>query len=103
MWGAWATELVLITMRDVGAHLPGGLNFTSSRHDVEGLPLPADYLATFVIFAPLSFIADSGPNASKLATVIGWGYVLATLLNAINPSQPLHKPTPPKPSTSAGA
>lgn len=89
MFGAWALELLLISLRDLGVTLPGKLAFTSKGHTVNGLPLPADYLATFIIFAPLSALAET--RAKSLATAIAWAYVLATLLNAIDATNPLHK------------
>jgi len=87
MLAAWAFELLLITLRDIGVTLPGGLAFKSSGHSVNGLPLPADYVATFVVFAPLSFLADT--RARGIATMAGWGLVLATLLNAVDATDPL--------------
>ncbi len=90
MFGAWALELVLITLRDLGVTLPGKLAFSSKGHAVNGLPLPADYLATFIIFAPLAALADT--RARPLATTLAWGYVLATALNAIDATNPTAKP-----------
>lgn len=90
MLAAWAAELTLITLRDMNINLPG-LTWKSSGNRVGPLPAPGDYLATFVIFAPLAFAADT--QARPLAEALAWGYVLATLLQMIDPSNPTSKPT----------
>jgi hypothetical protein len=88
---AWLLEVLLITLRDLNVTLPGNLAFKSTGHSVNGLPLPADYVATFVIFTPLAFLSDT--RAKPVAAMLAWGYVLATALNAINATNPLNKTT----------
>jgi len=83
---SWATELVLITLRDLNVS-PPGITWKSTGNRIGGLPAPGDYLATFVIWAPLTFMADT--KAAPVAEALGWAYVLATLLNLINPSNPI--------------
>ena len=91
MFAAWFTEIVLITLRDLNISFPGSktLALKSQGHTVNGLPLPADYLATFVVFAPLALLADT--RAKNVATALGWGLVIATLLNATNATNPAAK------------
>lgn len=78
---AWLTEAVIITWRDVSGKAPD--------HTINGLPLPADYLATFILFGGLGLIPKSNVGASRFAAALAWGYVVATYLNVVNPSNPL--------------
>lgn len=71
---AWAVEVGLITYRDFKK---------GSKNNVGGLPLPADYLATFIIFGVLAL--PSG-EFQKPATLAAWGYVAATFLNLFDPT-----------------
>lgn len=66
---AWIAQLIIITYRDLK---PG------STHNIGGLPLPADYLASFAIFGALGLI---GGDAAKPAGVAAWGFVIASFLN----------------------
>ena len=88
-------ELILITMRDLGKTIPGGFvpAGTVNAHTIDGLPCPGDFLATFVIFAPLAMLADN-PKTKSLATAVSWAYVLATLMDFIDPVNPLQSATP---------
>jgi len=70
---AWLVEVGIITWRDVSKKVPG--------HTINGLPLPADYLATFIIFGGLAFVPKDNPGASRTASLVGWAFVLATYLN----------------------
>jgi len=99
----WAVELLLITLRDLGIN-PPGLKFKGKRHTVGNfLPAPGDFLATFIIFAPLAALENT--KAATLAKAIGWGYVLATLLGALDPADPVNlgKAKPPATTTTNGA
>ncbi len=79
---AWLTEAGLITWRDLTGKAPG--------HTIAGFPLPADYLATFVVFGTLGMVPKSNVGASRAATLAAWAFVLATYMNALptvlNPS-----------------
>jgi hypothetical protein len=87
----WGVELALITARNLGVNIPGSKPWaTGSAHKVAGLPLPADYLATFLIFMPLA-IAGDNPQFGSIAALVGWGYVLATLLTSLDPTDPMGK------------
>lgn len=87
MFAPWALELSLITAKDLGVNIPGVKWANGSAHRIGGLPAPGDYLATFVVFAPLAFLADT--SAHTLAETIAWGYVIASLLSLIDPTNPL--------------
>lgn len=79
---AWLVEIGLITWRD--------LSGKDKNHTIAGLPLPADYIATFVIFGGLGLVPSSNQGASRAATLAAWAYVVATYMNALpqtlNPS-----------------
>lgn len=96
----WAVELLLLALRDLGIN-PPGLKFKGEKHTVGGfLPAPGDFLATFIIFAPLAVMAET--KAKNLATAIGWAYVLATLLGALDPADPLGVGSKPQTTTPQG-
>lgn len=78
---AWLAEIGIITWRDLTKKTP--------NHTINGLPLPADYLATFLVFGMLALVPkDSG--GAKPAALAAWAFVIATYLNALptalNPS-----------------
>ena len=81
---AWLVEVGLITWRDITKKAP--------NHTIAGLPLPADYLATFIIFGTLGLVPKDSVGAHRAATLAAWGYVIATYLNVapalINPTGP---------------
>jgi hypothetical protein len=59
MLAAWGTEIVLITLRDLNVNLPGVTWKGTGNRVPPGIPAPGDYLATFIIMAPLAFLADT--------------------------------------------
>ena len=79
---AWLAEIAIITWRDLTGKDP--------THVINGFPLPADYLATFLIFGTLGLVPKDNGGASRAATLAAWAYVVATYLNALpsalNPS-----------------
>lgn len=75
----WLIEAGFLTWRTV----------TRGRPQQAGggkIPWPADYVSTFVVFGALGVIADSSPGASRAATLAGWGFVIATVLNLFDPT-----------------
>ena len=71
---AWMVEIGVITWRDLTKKQDKAL------HTINGFPLPADYLATFLVFGALAFVPkDSG--AAKPAVLTAWAVVLASYLN----------------------
>lgn len=70
----WLAEMIIITIRDLKK---------GSTNNVAGLPLPADYLASFAIFGVLGALPES---ANTFAAVTGWGFVIATFLNLVDPT-----------------
>lgn len=79
---AWLTEIGLITWRDLTGKDP--------NHTINGFPLPADYLATFLVFGTLGLVPKDNVGASRAATLTAWAFVVATYMNALptalNPS-----------------
>ena len=79
---AWLVEIGLITWRDLTGKDP--------THVINGFPLPADYLATFMVFGALGLVPKDNGGASKAATLAAWAFVVATYVNALptalNPS-----------------
>lgn len=84
LFAAWLAEVGIVTWRDLTNKTPG--------HTIKGLPLPADYLATILIFGGLGLIPKDNPGAARAASLAGWAFVLATFLNVaptiINPTNP---------------
>ena len=92
VFAAWLVEVGIITWRD--------LTGKAKNHTVAGLPLPADYLATFIIFGALGLVPKDNVGASRAATLTAWAYVVATYMN-VAPS--LVNPTGKTASTSSSA
>lgn len=73
---AWVAELGLITWRDF-----------KNQRTVLGMPPPADYAATFVVFGGLLAIGSSSlEGASGFAAAAAWSLVLASVLNIVDPT-----------------
>ncbi len=88
---AWAAEIGIITYRDMTGK---SLKMVQGKPVVvqnkgqstaAGLPLPADYLAAFLIFGALGMV-PSGHPASKVATAIAWGLVVASFMGLYDPT-----------------
>lgn len=60
----WTAEVVLISWRSV--------------RNNKRPPLPSEFLASFVIFGAFSIVATRN---ERVASVLGWGVVVATALN----------------------
>lgn len=84
LFGAALVETALVTYRDV------------SKEKVP--PPPSDYVAIAIIYGLLGLLPESGQG---FANVVGWGLVVATLLNFWSPSNPTGKPTINPPPTGA--
>ena len=101
--GAWGATLAVITLRDLGINIPGlKMNSACKGHRIGGLPAPADYLATFIVFAPLAMIeGSSGGQWAKAASLFGWAWFLGVVaLPCLGTSNPTGKTTAaPAPST----
>ncbi|MDE1882000.1 MAG: hypothetical protein KGI89_15810, partial [Euryarchaeota archaeon] len=70
---AWLAEVSIITWRDLTGKAP--------NHTVAGFPLPADYLATFLVYGTLGLVPRDNVGASRAATLTAWAFVIATYLN----------------------
>jgi hypothetical protein len=84
---AWIAEMVLITYR-------GAANGGTKDNPIPHLPLPSQYVASFIVYGALSLVPGEGQRAAGL---VGWGFVAATFLNLWDPAKPAGtlKPAPP--------
>lgn len=65
---AWAVEAGIVTWR--------------SFHRDHRPPLPADFVAVFILFGALGLLAEV-PNMKGTAAVTGWGIVLASAFSLV--------------------
>ena len=68
-------EAALVTYRDVRSD-------NKATNAIPYLPLPSQYTSVVIVYGALALFPDS---ASQLATLIGWGLVVATALNVWTP------------------
>lgn len=97
--GAFFAEVGLITYRSVKR---GGVSVRETAP--LPMPLPSEYTSAVLVYGALTFL----PKASApVPSLIGWGLVLATLLNLwepggkVKPSTTVATPQLPKPATLA--
>ena len=64
-------ETVLVTARGVFAK-------SAADNPIPHLPLPSEYLDVLVVFGILGLLPD---RWSRITTLVGWGFVVATGLN----------------------
>jgi len=76
----WLAEMILITYRSAKQDTAGKLGI---QRPIAHLPLPSEYIATFVIYGALSFVPGEG---ERIASLVGWGIALATLFNLWDPT-----------------
>jgi hypothetical protein len=82
LMAAWLAEIAIITYRSAAN------KDSIPNRPIKSLPLPSEYVATFVVYGALSFIPAEGARA---ASAFGWGLVLATLLNLWEPDGTVKK------------
>jgi len=70
-------ETVLITYRDIK-------NGTNVENPVPHFPLPSQYASVLIIYGGLSLLPKP---AERVASLVGWGFVVATLLNLWTPGK----------------
>jgi hypothetical protein len=81
---AWIAEVVLIWYRS-SKNTSATDNLEALPQPIKGLPMPREFASTFVVYGALGLWPES---AGSFPAVVGWGFVLATLLN-LTPSQNL--------------
>lgn len=59
-------------------------------------PLPASYASAIIVYGALALVPSGG---QKVAGMVGWGFVVATLLNLWNPSGGVNKANGTGPAT----
>ena len=80
--GAWLAEIVVITYRSA-RQTEAGNNPVGANRPIDHIPLPSEYVASFIIYGALSFVPGRG---APVATAFGWGIVVATVLNLWDPA-----------------
>jgi hypothetical protein len=88
----WLAEIILISWRDLLGH-------SKSTPGDKRLPWPSELLYTFVLFGVLSVLPGQG---QRVGAAIGWGVVVATLLQVWSPVNPTQVSSPQNPVTSLG-
>ncbi len=91
--GAFLVEVALITYRGLRGVKPG----THPTSPI-GLPLPANYTGAIFIYGVLGLATRT--EAARVATLVGWGFVVATALDLWTPKKPVSlgkKPAAPAP------
>ncbi len=73
---AWLVEIAIITYRDVAK--------SNGQNQIYSLPLPADYISTFVVYGALGAVSEV-QSASTFAGLTAWGFTIATLLRLYTP------------------
>jgi len=68
-------ETALVTYRGV-------INKTNVNNPIPHFPLPSQLVSVVVVYGALSIFPDS---ANRLASLLGWGFVVATALNVWSP------------------
>lgn len=74
-------EAVLITYRDIR-------NGTNKENPIPHFPLPSQYVSVILVYGALSLLPD---RFDRVATLMGWGFVVATALNVWTPSATITK------------
>lgn len=92
---AFFAETAIVTYRQYAGEGVAGGGISVPWGAPMNLPLPSTYTAPVIFFGALALIPESG---SSFAGLVGWGIVLATLLNLWNPSGQV-KPTGTSPLT----
>lgn len=84
---AWIAELIVITYRSGKQQSVAGAGGNGQpvnlTRPIAHLPMPSELAATFIIYGALSFVPGRG---QQVAGYIGWGIVLATVLNLWDPT-----------------
>lgn len=89
LYAAFFTQVGIVTYREyAGSGVSGGGIITPTQAPI-GLPLPSVYTAPIIVYGALALFPSSAGN---LPGLIGWGFVVATLLNLWNPSGKVNAP-----------
>lgn len=80
--GAFLVEVGLVTYRSV---TQGGIKTGPGGTAPIRAPLPSLYTSALIIYGSLAVVASSSQSARPVATLVGWGFVVATFLNLYVP------------------
>jgi hypothetical protein len=78
----WAVALGFITWRDLASDAT-----LKAQHSIAGLPLPADYAATFLLFGGLGLLGKT--KAAPAAALAAWGIDIALGLEVFGGGNPV--------------
>ena len=88
----WLVEIGIITSAAVApkSWSAVGLPVPKGSYPKVGtfFPAPSCFVATAILFGPLALLSDTN-KVGPLASLAAWGLVLATLLNLVDPTDPL--------------
>jgi hypothetical protein len=68
-------ETFFITYRSVA-------NSSNAENPIPHFPIPSQLVSVFIVYGTLSLFPE---QANRLATMLGWGFVVATALNLWTP------------------
>jgi len=82
---AFLAEVVIVTYRAYSKSGVAGGGISTPDQAPLNLPLPSYYTAPILAYGALALIPASG---QQFASMVGWGLVVATLLNLWDPATP---------------
>lgn len=77
--GAFLVEMALVTYRSV---TQGGTQPTAAPIKA---PLPSLYTSGIVVYGGLAIFASASSSIAPVATLVGWGFVVATFFGVLTP------------------
>lgn len=82
--GAFLVEMALVSYRDI---TQGGIKVRQGQQSTAPIkaPLPSLYTSGIIVYGSLALIGSSFRAAAPVTTLVGWGFVVATLLNLYTP------------------
>lgn len=89
----WIAEIGIITYRALTGTrftvtFANGTPSVAQTNGPKRPPLPSEILSTFIIFGAYSLIGEGEGERRTIASLLGWGTVLATVLMMANKGTP---------------
>mgnify|MGYP001545292766 CR=1 FL=1 len=81
--GAFLAQIVIISYREYAGSGVAGGGINKPAQAPISAPLPSAYAAPIIVYGALALVPGQG---QRVAGAIGWGFVVATLLNLWNPA-----------------
>lgn len=86
---AFFAQIVIISYREYAGSGVAGGGINKPAQAPIGAPLPSAYTAPIIVYGALALVPGQG---QRIAGMIGWGFVVATLLNLWDPSGKVNAP-----------